>query len=163
MPKNAQIITTIALISHVSKVMLKILQARLQQLHVPWTSRCSSWIKKRQRNHRSSCQHPMDYQKSESIPEKYLLLLCWLCQNLWLCGSQQTVENSSRVRNTRPPDLPPENSVCRSRSKELSMEQQTGSKSGKDYVKVVLVFLLIKLICRVHHEKCLTGWSTSWN
>ena len=28
------------------------------------------------------------------IPEKYLLLLYWLCQSLWLRGSQQTVENS---------------------------------------------------------------------
>ena len=35
---------------------------------------------------------------------------------LWLCGSQQTVENSERDGNTRPPDLPPEESVCRSRS-----------------------------------------------
>ena len=33
-----------------------------------------------------------------------------------LCGLQQTVENSSRDGNTRPPDLPPEKSVCRSRS-----------------------------------------------
>ena len=33
-----------------------------------------------------------------------------------LCGSQQTVENSSRDGNTRPPDLPLEKSVCRSRS-----------------------------------------------
>ena len=32
------------------------------------------------------------------------------------CGSQQTVENSKRDGNTRPPDLPPEKSVCRSRS-----------------------------------------------
>ena len=31
MPKNAQTTTTIALISHTTKVMLKILQARLQQ------------------------------------------------------------------------------------------------------------------------------------
>ena len=28
------------------------------------------------------------------------------------CRSQQTMENSSRVGNTRPPDLPPEKSVC---------------------------------------------------
>ena len=35
---------TIALISHPSRVMLKILQARLQQVCEPWTSRCSSWI-----------------------------------------------------------------------------------------------------------------------
>ena len=33
----------------------------------------------------------------------------------WLCGSQQTVENSSRNGNTRPPDLPPKKSVFRSR------------------------------------------------
>ena len=32
------------------------------------------------------------------------------------CGSQQTVENSSRDGNTRPPDLPLEKSVCWSRS-----------------------------------------------
>ena len=44
-------------------------------------------------------------------------------------ASQQTVENSSRDGNTRPPDLPFEKSVCRSGSKlELDMEQQTGSK-----------------------------------
>ena len=35
--------STIALISHTSKVMLKILQARFQ-VHEPWTSRCSDWI-----------------------------------------------------------------------------------------------------------------------
>ena len=33
-----------------------------------------------------------------------------------LCGSKQTVENSERDGNTRPPDLPPEKSVCRSRN-----------------------------------------------
>ena len=43
-----------------------------------------------------------------------------------------------RDGNTRSPDLPPEKSVCRSGSKlELDMEQQTGSKSGQEYVKAV--------------------------
>ena len=32
------------------------------------------------------------------------------------CESQQTVENSLRDGNTRPPDLPPEKPECRSRS-----------------------------------------------
>ena len=36
---------------------------------------------------------------------------------------------------------------------ELDMEQQTGSKLGKEYVKAVYCHLLIKLICRVHHAK----------
>ena len=54
--------------------------------------------------------------KQESFRKKHLLLLYWLCQSLWLCGSQQTVENFSRDGNTRPPDLSPEKSVCRSGS-----------------------------------------------
>ena len=35
---------------------------------------------------------------------------------LWLRGPKQTLENSSRDGNTRPPDLPFEKSVCRSGS-----------------------------------------------
>ena len=48
------------------------------------------------------------------LRENHLLLLYWLCQSLWLYGSKLTVENSSRDRNTRPPDLPLEKPVCRS-------------------------------------------------
>ena len=70
----------------------------------------------RQRNQRSNCQHPLDHWKSKRVPEKHLLLLCWLCQSLWLCRSQQTVENSERDGNTGPPDLPLEKSVCSSGS-----------------------------------------------
>ena len=54
--------------------------------------------------------------KQESSREKHLLLLYWLCHSLWLCGSQQTVENFERDGNTRPPNLPPEKSVCKSGS-----------------------------------------------
>ena len=44
-----------------------------------------------------------------------------------------TVENSERDGNTRPPYLPPEKSVqVRKQQLELDMEQQTGSKSGKE-------------------------------
>ena len=46
-----------------------------------------------------------------------------------LYRSQQTVANSERDGNTKPPYLPPEKSVCRSGSKlELDMEQETASK-----------------------------------
>ena len=54
--------------------------------------------------------------KKRRVPEKHLLLPYWLYQSLWLCGSQQTVENFSRNGNTRPADLPPEKSVYRLRS-----------------------------------------------
>ena len=78
-----------------------------------WTSRCSKWIYKRQRNQRSNCQDLLDHLKSKGVPEKYLLLLYWLCQSLWLCLSQHSVENSSSNMNSRPTYLPPEKSVCR--------------------------------------------------
>ena len=49
---------------------------------------------------------------------------------LWLCGSQQTVENSERDGNTRPPDLLPSEVYMQVKKQqlELDMEQQTSSK-----------------------------------
>ena len=90
-------------------------------------------------NQRSNCQHSLDHQKSKRVPEKHLFLLYWLCQSLWLCGSQQTVENSSKDGNTRPPCLPPEKYFMQVKKQqlELDMEQQTGSKLGKEYIKAV--------------------------
>ena len=46
------------------------------------------------------------------------------------------MENSSREGNTRSPDLPPDE-ICMQVKKqqlELDMEQQTGSKLGKEYI-----------------------------
>ena len=34
----------------------------------------------------------LDLQKSKRVPEKRLFLLYWLCQSLWLCGSQKLWE-----------------------------------------------------------------------
>ena len=62
---------TIALISHTSKVMLKILQAT-STVHESKTSRSKSWI---QRNQRSNHQHSLDYRKQKRIPEKHRFLL----------------------------------------------------------------------------------------
>ena len=53
--------------------------------------------------------------KSKRVPEKHLLLLYWLCQT-FDCVDHNKLENSSRDRNTRPPDLPPEKPICRSGS-----------------------------------------------
>ena len=67
---------------------------------------------------------PLDHRKSKRVPEKHLLLLYWLCQSPWLCGSQQTLENSERDGNTRPPDLPSEKTMqVRKQKLELDMEQ----------------------------------------
>ena len=68
---------TIALISYSSKVMLKILQARLQQ-HMNWELPDVQTGFRKGRNQRSNCQHLLDHQKSKRLPEKHLLLLYWL-------------------------------------------------------------------------------------
>ena len=112
---------TIALISHASKVMLKILQARLQQYMNCELPDVKAGFRKGRRtrdqiaNIRWIIKRGREFWKKKH-EVKQVLLLYWLCQNLWLCGSQQNVENPSRGGNTRPPDLPLEKSVCRSRS-----------------------------------------------
>ena len=54
------------------------------------------------------------------------------------CMDHSTLWKILRDGNTRPHYLPPEKSVCRSRSKlELDMEQQTGSKLERKYIKAV--------------------------
>ena len=94
-----------------SKVMLKILQARLQK-YVNWE--LPDVLAGFRKGRRTNCQHPLDHRKKQkSSRKKHLLLLYWLHQSLW---SQHTVGNSSRDGNTRPPYLPPEKSVCRSKS-----------------------------------------------
>ena len=65
---------TIALISHASQVMLKILQARLQQYVNCELPDVQAGVK-RQRNQRSNCQHRLDHGKSKRVPEKHLHLL----------------------------------------------------------------------------------------
>ena len=106
---------TIALISHASKVMLKILQARLQQYM-----------------NRELPNVQAGFRKGRGTRDQ-IANICWIIKktgeyqkNIDFCfidyanafdyGSQQTVENPLGDGNTRPPDLPPEKSICRSRS-----------------------------------------------
>ena len=65
---------TIALISHASKVMLTILQARLQQYVNCELPDVQPGFRKAKRNQRSNCQHTVS-SKKKRVPEKHLLLL----------------------------------------------------------------------------------------
>ena len=105
---------TIALISHASKVMLKILQARLQQYvnhelpDVQAGFRKGRGTRDQIANIRWIMEKAREFQK--------IIYFCFInYAKAFDCVDQQTVENSSRDGNTRPPDLPPEKSVCRSR------------------------------------------------
>ena len=94
MPKKCSNYHTIALISHTSKVMLKILQARLQQFVNCELPDVHAGLRKGRGTRDQIANIHWNIEKSKGVPEK--LLLHWLCQSFWLCGSQQTVENSSR-------------------------------------------------------------------
>ena len=106
---------TIAFISHASKVMLKILQARLQQyMNHEYPDDWAGFTKSRRTRDQMANIHWL-IEKAREFQKKHLLILYWLHQSLvgWITT---TVENSERHGNTISPDLPPEKSVCRSRS-----------------------------------------------
>ena len=105
----------IALISHASKVMLKILQARLQQYVNRELPDVHAGFRKGRRTRdqvANICwiiKKAREFQKNNyfcllTVPKP---LTVWITTNL---------ENSSRDGNTRPPDLPPENPIYSSGS-----------------------------------------------
>ena len=67
MPNNY---CAVALISHVSKIMLKILQARLQLYMNQKLPDVQAGFRKDQTNQRSNCQYLLDYGKSKGILNK---------------------------------------------------------------------------------------------
>ena len=79
---------TIALISHSSKAILRILQARLQQYmnrELPDVQAGSGKVRGTRDQVASICWIIV---KAREFQKKHLFLLYWLCQSLWLCGSQ---------------------------------------------------------------------------
>ena len=106
---------TIALISHASKVMLKILQARLQQYtnhelpDVQASSRKGVGTRDQIAKIRWIMEKAREFQKNI-----YFYFIDYA--ETFDCVDHNKLENSSRDGNTRPPDLSPEKSVCRSGS-----------------------------------------------
>ena len=114
-PKECSNYRTIALISHASKVMLKILQARLQQY--------------------VNCELPdiqAGFRKGTGTRDQ-ITNICWIIEKTrefqkivyfcfidyakaFDCVDDSKLKNSERDGNTRSPDLPLEKSVCRSGS-----------------------------------------------
>ena len=76
---------TIAFISHAIKVMLKILQARLQQYMNHALPDVQGGFRKDRRT-RDQIANICWITEKARVPEKHLHY--WLCQSLWLCGSQ---------------------------------------------------------------------------
>ena len=76
----------VALILHVSKVMLKILQARLQQYVNCEIPDVQTGFRKGRGTRDQFANICLIIKKAREFQKKHLLY--WLCQSLWLCGSQ---------------------------------------------------------------------------
>ena len=105
---------TVALIVHTSKVMLKILQARLQQYVNRELPDVQAGFRKGKETRDQRLPTSVGSSKKQESSRK-ISISALLTVLKTLCGPPQTMENSSRDGNTRPPNLPPEKSVCRSR------------------------------------------------
>ena len=106
---------TIELISHSSKVMFKVLQARLQPYVNCELPDVQAGFRKGRGTRDKIANIHWIIERGREFPKN--IYFCFIdYAKAFDCGSQQTVENSERDRNTRPPDLPPEKSICRSGS-----------------------------------------------
>ena len=105
---------TIAITSHASKVMLEILQARLQKYVNHELPDVQAGFRKGRGTRDQIASIHCTIKKAKEFQKS--IYFCIIDYNKAFVQITKTVENSSRDGNTRPPDLPPEKSVCRSRS-----------------------------------------------
>ena len=114
-PKECSNYHTVALISHASKVMLKILQARLQQ-YVNHELQMFKLDLEKAEEPEIKLPTSLGSSKKQESSRKNIYFCCIDFVKAFNCVDHNKLENSSRDGNTRPPDLPPEKSVCKSGS-----------------------------------------------
>ena len=120
----------VALISHLSKVLLKILQARLQQYVNRELSDVQAGFRKGRGTRDQIANICWIIEKFKRVSEKHLFLLYWLCQSLltvWITINYGKFWKRWEYQTTWPASW----EICmqvRKQQLELDMEQQTGSK-----------------------------------
>ena len=131
---------TATLTSHASRVMLKVLQARLQQCMNRELPDVQSGFGKGRGTRDQIANICWIIEKSKRGPEKHLFLLYWLCQSLWLCVPKPSTNcrksfKAWEYQTTRPASW----EICmKVKKQELELDMgQTGSKLGKEYIKAV--------------------------
>ena len=96
--------------------MLKILQVRLQQYMNQGCPDIQAGFRKGRGTRDQIANFCWIIEKARKFQKNFYFYFTEYTKDFDMCGSQQTVENSVRGGNTRPPDLPLEKSVCSSRS-----------------------------------------------
>ena len=133
---------TIALISHPSKIMLKILQASLQQYMNYELPDIPTGFRKGRQTRYLNCQHPLDYGKAREFRRN--IYFCFIdYAKAFDCVDHNKLWKI--FKGTRIPETtwPASWEICMQVNKqhlELDMEQQIGSTSGKEYIKAVCCY-----------------------
>ena len=115
MPKNVQTTAQLHSFHMLTKVMLKILQARLQQYMNREFPDVQAGFRKGRGTRDQIANISWIIEKAREFQKN--ICFCFIDHAKafdWV--DHNKLENSERDGNTRPPDLPPEKSVCRSRS-----------------------------------------------
>ena len=115
MPKNAQTTTQLPSLSHASKVMLKILQARFQQYMNCELPDVQAGFRRGRGTRDQIANIRLIMEKAREF-QKNIYFCCIDYAKAFDCVDHNKLENSERDGNTRPPDLPLEKSVYRSGS-----------------------------------------------
>ena len=125
---------TVALISHASKVMLKILQASLQQYVNRELPHVQAGFRKSRGTRDQIANIPWILEKAREFQKNiYFSFIDYA--KAFDCVDHNKLENSSRDGHSRAPYLSPQK-LMRSRSKsELDREELIGSKLRKEYDK----------------------------
>ena len=143
---------TIALISHATKVMLKILQARRLQYVNPELPNVQAGFRKG-RGTRDQIANILSHGKNKIIPEKHLILLIDNPEAFY------SVDHSKLQKILENMGIPDNINCVQVKKQQLEpdMDQQTGSKQKKEYIKAVYGHRAYLTFCRVHHAKCQAG------
>ena len=108
---------TIALISHASKVMLKILQARLQPAKNHELSDVQAGFRKGRGTRNQIANIHWIIKKARELKKKKPIYFCFIdYAKVFVSVDYNKLENPERDGTIRPPDLTLEKSVCRSGS-----------------------------------------------
>ena len=128
---------TVAVISHASKLILKIPQVRLQQ-YLNWElPDVQTGFRKGRGNQRSNCQHPLDHRKKQESSRKTSALLTMPKPlTVWITTKCGKFLKRWEYQIILPVSWQTYMQV-KTQQLELDMEQWTGSKFRKEYVKAV--------------------------
>ena len=147
--------------AHTSKVMLKILQARFQQ-YVNWELPDVLAGFRKGRGTRVNYQHPLDHQKSKRAPEKKVYF-CFIDYtkvfDMWFTTNCETFFKRQEYQTT----LPASWETCMQVKKQPDVEQRTGSKLGKKYIRAIYCHSAYLTYMQNASCKIPAGWSTKQN